>query len=153
MSASRVSLQAGPHDPALKIFLAELRYTGQDHDGQLVVTPSRFRLRRVWIQGYVVCRDGDDVVDIDDGSDVVSFDVAALLQASPEVDGALQAGRYVSCVCELEMHPEGALDLHVESVCALDSSGDALSEPFWWLEVAEAHTIWSTLQPQAPVGA
>mmetsp|Transcript_5179 Transcript_5179/g.10530 ORF Transcript_5179/g.10530 Transcript_5179/m.10530 type:complete len:168 (-) Transcript_5179:88-591(-) len=154
MAALGVGLQTGSDagEPALKLFLAELRYTGEDRNGQVVITPSRFRLKRVWIQGYVVCRDGDDVVDIDDGSDVMSFDVADLLQRNPEVNDTLQAGRYVSCVCELEMHPGGVPDLHMESVCALDGAGDALAEPFWWLEVAEAHSIWSSslLQHQAP---
>mmetsp|Transcript_106153 Transcript_106153/g.282489 ORF Transcript_106153/g.282489 Transcript_106153/m.282489 type:complete len:160 (-) Transcript_106153:83-562(-) len=135
-------------DAALKIFLGELRYIGRDQSGQLVITPSRFRLKRVWIQGYVVCRDGDDVVDIDDGSDVMSFDVSALLQQNPEVNESLQAGRYVSCVSALEIC-EDTPDLCMESVCALDGEGDALAEPFWWLEVAEAHAVWSLLRQSA----
>mmetsp|Transcript_23408 Transcript_23408/g.47439 ORF Transcript_23408/g.47439 Transcript_23408/m.47439 type:complete len:155 (-) Transcript_23408:118-582(-) len=140
-------------EAALKIFLRELRYISKDHSGQLVITPSHFHLKRVWIQGYVICRDGDDVVDIDDGSDVMSFDVADLLQQNPEVDDALQAGRYVSCVSTLEMLSEDTPDLRMESVCALDGDGDALAEPFWWLEVAEAHSIWSLLQRPASASA
>eukprot|EP00418_Pyrodinium_bahamense_P066060 CAMPEP_0179093746 /NCGR_PEP_ID=MMETSP0796-20121207/42952_1 /TAXON_ID=73915 /ORGANISM="Pyrodinium bahamense, Strain pbaha01" /LENGTH=1034 /DNA_ID=CAMNT_0020791393 /DNA_START=88 /DNA_END=3190 /DNA_ORIENTATION=+ len=141
-------------EAALKLFLAELQYTDVDQDGHVVFTPSRFRLRRVWIQGYVVCRDGDDVVDIDDGSDVMSFDIGALLLANPAVNDTLQSGRYVSCVSTLEMHPQGVLDLCMESVCEVDGKTDALAEPFWWLEVAEAHRIWSSaLGRSAPSGA
>eukprot|EP00440_Ansanella_granifera_P029196 gb/GFBE01031711.1/.p1 GENE.gb/GFBE01031711.1/~~gb/GFBE01031711.1/.p1 ORF type:complete len:174 (+),score=30.24 gb/GFBE01031711.1/:1-522(+) len=127
---------------AMKILLAELRRTGLDQEGHVVCTKLRQRLSRVWLQGFVLCRDGDDVVDLDDGSAVMSLDVGDIVAASPEgASAALQAGRYVSCVCALEAHQGGILDLRVESVCALDGPGDALAEPFWWLEVAEAHKL------------
>merc|ERR1712216_1004334 len=119
-----------------KIFLAELRCTSVDPSGRVISTRLEQRLRRVWIQGYVVCRDGDDVVDIDDGSDVMSLDVGDLLINIPEASAVLQTGCYVSCVCAVEA-PEGMLDLRVESVSNLGDSVDALAEPFWWLEVAE----------------
>mmetsp|Transcript_61125 Transcript_61125/g.134406 ORF Transcript_61125/g.134406 Transcript_61125/m.134406 type:complete len:157 (+) Transcript_61125:61-531(+) len=128
-------------DAALKILLAELRHTSVDVEGRVVCTLLRQRLRRVWIQGFVVCRDGDDIVDVDDGSDVMSLDVGSLLAAEPGADARLQAGRYISCVCTLDAHPQGMLDLRMESVCELDATGDALAEPFWWLEVAEAHRL------------
>ncbi|CAJ1329144.1 unnamed protein product [Effrenium voratum] len=57
---------------AMKILLAELRQTGIDAEGFLICTALRQRLKRVWLQGYVLCRDGDDVVDLDDGSAVMS---------------------------------------------------------------------------------
>ncbi len=64
-------------------------------------TRLRQQLRRVWIQGYVTVRDGDDVVDVDDGTAVMSLDVGDLLRGNLEVGAMLQAGRYVSCVCSL----------------------------------------------------
>eukprot|EP00931_Biecheleriopsis_adriatica_P013819 TRINITY_DN115331_c0_g1_i1.p1 TRINITY_DN115331_c0_g1~~TRINITY_DN115331_c0_g1_i1.p1 ORF type:complete len:161 (-),score=39.93 TRINITY_DN115331_c0_g1_i1:27-509(-) len=138
----------GPQGPeqhaAMKILLAELRHTGIDAEGHVVCTKLRQRLRRVWLQGYVLCRDGDDVVDLDDGSAVMSLDVGDLIASSPEfVSPVLQAGRYISCVCSLEVHPEGILDLRMESACAVDGPGDSLAEPFWWLEVAESHRLRS----------
>ena len=50
-------------------------------------TPRHERLTRVWLQGYVLCRD-DDVVDLDDGSAVMSLDVA---QAADGEQSALEA--------------------------------------------------------------
>lgn len=137
-------------DAALKIFLAELRHASLDYDGHVVCTRLRQRLRRIWIQGYILCRDGDDVVDVDDGSAVMSLDIVDLLQADPAASSVMQAGRYVSCVCALEAHPEGMLDILVESACGLDGAGDALAEPSWWLEVAEAHLLRGATLTAAP---
>ncbi|CAE8643593.1 unnamed protein product [Polarella glacialis] len=129
-------------EAAMKILLAELRHIGLDSEGRVVCTSLKQRLERVWLQGYVLCRDGDDVVDLDDGSAVMSLDVGDLVASSPDIAGsALQAGRYISCVCALEVHPEGILDLRAESAFALDAPGDAMVEPFWWLEVAESHRL------------
>mmetsp|Transcript_29505 Transcript_29505/g.83160 ORF Transcript_29505/g.83160 Transcript_29505/m.83160 type:complete len:158 (-) Transcript_29505:11-484(-) len=140
----------GSGGEALKVFLAELSYIGHDHEGRFVCTRMRRRLQRIWIQGYVICRD-DDVVDVDDGSAVMSLDVGSFLIANPEFGSVLSTGRYVSCVCTVEVHPPGIVDLCVESVCDLDAASDALAEPFWWLEVAEAHRLMES--PSGSTGA
>eukprot|EP00930_Biecheleria_cincta_P012520 TRINITY_DN11644_c0_g3_i1.p1 TRINITY_DN11644_c0_g3~~TRINITY_DN11644_c0_g3_i1.p1 ORF type:complete len:175 (-),score=37.48 TRINITY_DN11644_c0_g3_i1:42-500(-) len=130
------------HEPAMKILLAELMVSGVNSQGRVVWTKLKQPLRRVWLQGYVLCRDGDDVVDLDDGSAVMSLDVGSFVAENPEVAASvLQAGRYISCICTLEVHQQGILDLRTESVCAVDGQGDALAEPFWWLEVAESHKL------------
>eukprot|EP00435_Cladocopium_sp_Y103_P075420 s94_g57.t1 len=127
---------------AMKLFLAELRQIAFDSEGHLVCTKLQQRLKHVWLQGYVLCRDGDDVIDLDDGSAVMSLDVARIVACNQDASAALQAGRYISCVCSVEFHPqEGILDLRVESACPLDDPGDALAEPFWFLEVAESHKL------------
>mmetsp|Transcript_64197 Transcript_64197/g.184422 ORF Transcript_64197/g.184422 Transcript_64197/m.184422 type:complete len:149 (-) Transcript_64197:67-513(-) len=131
-------------DAALKIFLAELRVAIL-RNGQVFFPRLDQQVRRVWVQGYITERDGDDIVDIDDGTEVMSLDVENLLRERPGVGEALQAGRYVSCVCKLEVHcelgGEAVLDLRAESVCTLDAPGDQLAEPYWWLEVAEAQQL------------
>eukprot|EP00438_Fugacium_kawagutii_P017357 Skav201537 [mRNA] locus=scaffold1616:109695:110695:+ [translate_table: standard] len=72
----------------------------------------------------------------------MSLDVAEIVASNPEASAALQAGRYISCVCSVEFHPqEHILGLRVESACPLDDPGDALAEPFWFLEVAESHKL------------
>ncbi|CAK0878624.1 unnamed protein product [Prorocentrum cordatum] len=147
-------------DAALKVFLGELRWLDCDAQGRTVWArlprrpsrvwvqargwPGTLALQRVaWLQGHVVCRDGDDVVDLDDGSAVItrSLDVGDLLTAQPAAGGCLQVGRYVSCICAVEALPEGlwGVDLRVESAREVGGPGGALSEPAWWLEVAEAH--------------
>ncbi|CAK0878625.1 unnamed protein product [Prorocentrum cordatum] len=118
-------------DAALKVFLGELRWLDCDAQGRTVWARLPRRPSRVWVQGHVVCRDGDDVVDLDDGSAVItrSLDVGDLLTAQPAAGGCLQA------------LPEGlwGVDLRVESAREVGGPGGALSEPAWWLEVAEAH--------------
>ncbi|CAK0878623.1 unnamed protein product [Prorocentrum cordatum] len=130
-------------DAALKVFLGELRWLDCDAQGRTVWARLPRRPSRVWVQGHVVCRDGDDVVDLDDGSAVItrSLDVGDLLTAQPAAGGCLQVGRYVSCICAVEALPEGlwGVDLRVESAREVGGPGGALSEPAWWLEVAEAH--------------
>ncbi|CAK0878626.1 unnamed protein product [Prorocentrum cordatum] len=139
-------------DAALKVFLGELRWLDCDAQGRTVWARLPRRPSRVWVQGHVVCRDGDDVVDLDDGSAVMSLswvaqsstrslDVGDLLTAQPAAGGCLQVGRYVSCICAVEALPEGlwGVDLRVESAREVGGPGGALSEPAWWLEVAEAH--------------
>ncbi|CAE7320699.1 unnamed protein product [Symbiodinium pilosum] len=88
----------GSLDMAMKILLAELQCTTVDGQGHVVCTKLHQRLKRVWLQGYILCRDGDDVADLDDGSAVMSLDVGGLIASSPDASAALQAGRYVSCV-------------------------------------------------------
>mmetsp|Transcript_72236 Transcript_72236/g.200262 ORF Transcript_72236/g.200262 Transcript_72236/m.200262 type:complete len:118 (+) Transcript_72236:690-1043(+) len=109
-----------------------------DNCGELHCARLGQSLRRIWVQGYVVLRDGDDVIDLDDGSAVTSLDIGEVLRLRPEIGETLQLGRYISCICLVDYHEaEGLLELRVESACALDAPGDALSEPHWWLEVAE----------------
>ena len=81
---------------------------------------------RVWAQGVVICA-GVGFIDLDDGTAVVSIDVSF---ASVHALGALEVGNYVSCICNVV----GDMDLRLESACRLDGP---LSEPFWWLEVAQ----------------
>mmetsp|Transcript_50886 Transcript_50886/g.114450 ORF Transcript_50886/g.114450 Transcript_50886/m.114450 type:complete len:159 (+) Transcript_50886:46-522(+) len=126
-------------DAALKVLLAQLRDVGVDSDGRLVCTPSKLRLHRVWVQGYVVYRDVD-VVDIDDGSAVMSFDTRIISHADPHVADRLVVGKYVSCVSILVPHPSGLVDFQVESVSDLSSKEHALAEVGWWLELAELYS-------------
>eukprot|EP00928_Gymnodinium_smaydae_P084558 TRINITY_DN67819_c0_g1_i1.p1 TRINITY_DN67819_c0_g1~~TRINITY_DN67819_c0_g1_i1.p1 ORF type:complete len:164 (-),score=32.28 TRINITY_DN67819_c0_g1_i1:32-523(-) len=135
---------------ALKVFLEQLQPSALFGEvGPVLRELLSQRQPRVWIQGYVICREGDDVVDVDDGSavrmrsrrfDVMSLDIVPILARQPQADAVLRTGRYLSCVCALALQPEEALiDLRLESVTDLSRPEHGLAEPFWWLEVAEAH--------------
>ncbi|CAE7454713.1 unnamed protein product [Symbiodinium natans] len=131
---------------AMKILLAELQCMSVDAQGRVVCTKLHQKLKHVWLQGYILCRDGDDVVDLGDGSAVMSLDVGGLIASNPDANAVLQAGRYVSCVCAVEFHPEeGLLDLHVDSASPLDDPGDSLAEPSWFLEACLACWFNSSL--------
>eukprot|EP00928_Gymnodinium_smaydae_P084559 TRINITY_DN67819_c0_g1_i2.p1 TRINITY_DN67819_c0_g1~~TRINITY_DN67819_c0_g1_i2.p1 ORF type:complete len:155 (-),score=32.70 TRINITY_DN67819_c0_g1_i2:32-496(-) len=126
---------------ALKVFLEQLQPSALFGEvGPVLRELLSQRQPRVWIQGYVICREGDDVVDVDDGSAVMSLDIVPILARQPQADAVLRTGRYLSCVCALALQPEEALiDLRLESVTDLSRPEHGLAEPFWWLEVAEAH--------------
>lgn len=142
------------HGAALKISLAELQHSSINPEGRILCTRHKLCVQRVWVQGNVVCRDGDDVVDLDDGTAVVSLDVGDLVESTkvslPEVAESLHVGSYISCVCVLEALEDDILNIRAESVCAIDGPMEAVAKSYWQLEVAEAMGLREHRQSAAP---